>query len=138
MNVNKYIGIPYKHGGYNFDGCDCWGLVRLFYQEEFNLTLATESYEETWWKSPDGTVYPNLIKKNEGFLLDLDADNWQLGDVMVFNILSENGKPNHAGVWIPKDEKVLHVQEGSMAVSEPLNRYLYTKLKEVYRHASRL
>ena len=38
-DVSKYIGIPYLSGGAGFDGCDCWGLVRLFYATEFNVML---------------------------------------------------------------------------------------------------
>ena len=28
----KYLPIPYQLHGRNFDGCDCWGLVLLFYK----------------------------------------------------------------------------------------------------------
>ena len=36
---NKYVGIPYAPGMSSRDGCDCWGLVRLVYREEFGTLL---------------------------------------------------------------------------------------------------
>ena len=35
----RYIGLPYVIGGRTREGLDCWGLLRLFYQEEKNITL---------------------------------------------------------------------------------------------------
>lgn len=38
-DIAKYIGIAYTQGHASFDGCDCWGLVRLFYQTELAISL---------------------------------------------------------------------------------------------------
>uniref|UniRef100_A0A6H1ZFW9 Putative tail protein n=1 Tax=viral metagenome TaxID=1070528 RepID=A0A6H1ZFW9_9ZZZZ len=39
MKYTKYHRIPYLEGGSSFQGVDCWGLVRLFYREEFGVNL---------------------------------------------------------------------------------------------------
>lgn len=35
----KYVGIPYKIGGDDLSGADCWGLVRLVLRAELGLEM---------------------------------------------------------------------------------------------------
>lgn len=43
----KYLGIPYQHNSSTFKGCDCLGLLRLIYREEYGITLPEYSnYQE--------------------------------------------------------------------------------------------
>ena len=51
IDTNKYLGIPYKHGGDSIDtGVNCYGLVKLFYFQEFNISLYDYRYDENWDK----------------------------------------------------------------------------------------
>ncbi len=37
--LDKYYTIPYKPNGYDFDGCDCFGLLWLWYKNELGIDL---------------------------------------------------------------------------------------------------
>ena len=39
VNLVKYMSIPYIWGGSSFSGADCYGLVVLFYKEQFKLNI---------------------------------------------------------------------------------------------------
>lgn len=39
IDYSKYLGIPYQAGGRDFQHCDCWGLVRLFLLNEFEIEI---------------------------------------------------------------------------------------------------
>ena len=34
-----YIGIPYKDKGRTFNGCDCYGLLMLYYKKELGIEI---------------------------------------------------------------------------------------------------
>lgn len=37
--INDFIGIPFVSKGRTFRGCDCYGLVSLYYKEVLNIEL---------------------------------------------------------------------------------------------------
>jgi len=37
--LNKYIGIPFEDKRFDFNGCDCYGLVSLIYKQDLNIDL---------------------------------------------------------------------------------------------------
>ena len=41
--TRPFIGIPWRAGGSDFDGCDCWGLVRLVIAERTGIVLPNYS-----------------------------------------------------------------------------------------------
>lgn len=38
-SINKYIGIPFEDGGRTMNGADCFGLVKVYYQNEKDIDL---------------------------------------------------------------------------------------------------
>lgn len=46
--VKNYVGIPFKSGGRTYEGCDCYGLVRLIFLNEYSMKLPSLSgkYED--------------------------------------------------------------------------------------------
>ncbi|QKF72792.1 hypothetical protein AFAEC_0601 [Aliarcobacter faecis] len=37
--IDKFIGIPFVSRGRSFKGCDCYGLVKLYYKEVLNIEI---------------------------------------------------------------------------------------------------
>lgn len=123
MNYNKYIGLPYASNGRDESGIDCWGLVRLFYKQEYNIELP--SYTEEYSGAYDSRILD---------MMDLYKNNWaqvqqpEVGSVIVFNIL---GEPFHVGVYVGED-KFIHARDGMDSVVESINSPRWTKRIEGY------
>jgi cell wall-associated NlpC family hydrolase len=97
--INKIIGTPWVNRAYGFDGCDCFGLVYLyFYKVKGVMQDLTPEY---------------LNNKNfsDAFQAQLNSGSWikvdrPAGDEVVF--MCFNGDmPMHCGVMINRNE-VLH------------------------------
>lgn len=123
MNYNKYIGLPYASNGRDESGIDCWGLVRLFYKQEYNIELP--SYTEEYSGAYDSRILD---------MMDLYKNNWaqvqqpEVGSVIVFNIL---GEPFHVGVYVGED-KFIHARDGMDSVLESVNSPKWVKRIEGY------
>ena len=123
MKYNKYIGLPYASNGRDESGIDCWGLVRLFYKQEYNIELP--SYTEEYSGAYDTRILD---------MMDIYKNNWaqvqqpEVGSVIVFNIL---GEPFHVGIYVGED-KFIHARDGMDSVVESVNSPRWTKRIEGY------
>lgn len=111
---NDYVGIPFADRGRERDALDCWGLVRLVYENERGITLP--SYE---W------VYHDVgkdCKDISAAIVDQSAAYWQPAtkagarefDVVIIRM---RGLPMHVGL-VTKQGYMLHCIEGSGTVHE--------------------
>lgn len=125
MNLNKYIGLPYKNLGRDFNGVDCWGLVYLVFKEEKEIILPdyTElKYDEKWYK-------------NENHILDNISNEWlevhkpyQKFDALIFyNVGINYNIANHIGLYIGED-KILHILENRHSAINRLDQFWLSKL----------
>ncbi len=97
--IDKIIGTPWVNRAYGFDGCDCFGLVYLYYSQVLELipTLTDE--------------YLSKYNFTVAFQCQLDAGEWMKvdrpdGDEVVF-VCFEGDVPLHCGVMIDRNN-VLH------------------------------
>lgn len=109
-DLNKYIDIPYVEGACGWDGCNCYGLFRLFKEHEQGILLPALEQEE----SRGGDVIANYIDRVSAKMFR-KVQTPRFGDGVVFDI---SGQPRHIGIIIDHRE-MLHVEKGSDSCIEP-------------------
>ena len=112
MWSNKYIGIPFQEKGRDFSGLDCWGLVRLIYDQEFDIKLP--SFAEQYNDTNDSEHLQDLIAQyKEGW----EPCEAQEGHLVLFRLL---GAESHVGICID-ETRFIHVRENQSVVIENLD-----------------
>ena len=132
MWYNKYIGLPYKDGGRDTEGLDCWGLVRLVYKDKYEIDLP--SFTNSYTTTNDREHLHELIARHKEY--------WELttepeeGSVVLMRVLGTN---THVGIYLG-NSKFLHIRENTQAVVESIDSSTwkhriigYFKYKERYR-----
>jgi len=132
MDLDRYLGIPYRDRGRDRQGCDCWGLVRLVYGELLGIELP--SGIEGYGSALDRAAVHRTIAAGLG--------DWHCvpeGEDLALDIalLSRGGEACHVGL-VTLHGWVLHTREGCDSVQEPLRRLerLGYRLEGFYRHGS--
>lgn len=110
--VNEYIGLPYRSHGRDRYGVDCWGLIRLIYQEQYGLTLP--SYTEAYRTAEDEEEIGALMHAHRGGWLEIPLVGAQAGDVLLIRM---RGQPMHVGLVLDTPW-FLHVHAGTDTVVE--------------------
>lgn len=103
-DLNRYIEIPYKKGACGWDGCNCYGLLRLFYRHEKGIELPALEHEE----EKGGEVIADWINKIIAQLWE-PTESPVFADGVAFDI---SGRPRHIGIIIDRDW-MLHVERGA-------------------------
>lgn len=89
-----YIGIPFKSGGRDKSGLDCYGLVRLVYIEQFDATLP--DLRDLYKNALDTNETAPLYQKYAPLLRGDKSNCPKPGDVAV---ILERGLPTHLGIY---------------------------------------
>lgn len=124
--IDKYLGIPYKHRGRTLEGLDCWGFLKLIYQDlGFSLfDIEDLTYEKTW--AVHGNDYFKLNSKNDW----IKNTTPQVLDGVLF--LNNKGIANHAGV-ILKNRKFIHAARCGIIISRLNDRIWRERIEGFYR-----
>lgn len=135
MNLEQYVGLPFKDHGRDRKGLDCWGLVLLVYKEQFGILLPDlgDSYIDTSAKSRADIQKMVCNVALEEWAMDVTEFPRKQGDVLVFK---RGNIETHVGLWV-REHIMLHVEYG---VSTTLERYddfrWRPKLSRILRHAN--
>ena len=110
LDLTPFVGIPFRDRGASFDGCDCYGLVRLFHREHFDRDLP---------------VAPCVVKEGDEAAgdpawrkIDRAAEDVKLGDVALIR----GARTLHCGLLVDA-RRILHVSIMSTSVVEQLSRF---------------
>lgn len=131
MDISKYIGLPYKPMGREYEGVDCFGLVYLIYRDVLQIDIPTyvddysdpHNKDEVSWALSKGASEERWKKVLKPKPMD----------VVVFSIY---GFPAHCGVFIG-DDRFVHSIKGSDSCVEKLSDLTWAKrVSGIYRWAN--
>lgn len=102
---NKYIHIPFKEKGRSIEGCDCYGLGKIIYEQELNLILPSfdNLYEHTCDKNTVSKTIENVHRK-----LFKNVNSPEPFDFIILNVF---GLPMHIGI-VTKSNYMIHCIKG--------------------------
>lgn len=127
-HVNDFVGIPWKQGGNDKHGADCWGLTVLVMREVYGIDI-----KEYNGSKASGDELTNIIES------ELASEKWQTptlpkaGD-MVMMYDRGTGLPGHMGVFVDNGN-VLHSPDHDGSNSMPRTSAIHPirLLKNVFR-----
>ena len=84
----KYIGVPFKESGTNFDGADCINLTKLFVEDQLSVKVKN--------LPPDTIKAQRNNEKYLSLLEDIPFDSIIPGDILFFSI----GSKWHCAIYV--------------------------------------
>ena len=115
IDLSRFVGIKYVPYGRSFDGCDCYGLIYLFYREAYSIELPTydgcydlgdadkirelvnrEKQQQTSSTSQTGIIWQRINVLQASF-----------GDVLLFHSVNVG---YHVGIAL-NDRRMLHTTQ---------------------------
>ncbi|WP_322070991.1 C40 family peptidase [Paraburkholderia bannensis] len=106
--IAPLIDRQFAHGVH-----DCYAIVRDWYRLERDVVLPDFERRDDWWDDGHSSLY--LENYRAAGFEDVGAEaELAIGDVLLMQIRSRNGVPNHAGVYIG-DGHFLHHMHGRLS-----------------------
>lgn len=112
MNLDRFIGLPFVAGGRGPKAVDCWGLVKLYLEQQHGV-MSLPGYAG----SDPRSAIAEAMAAADWSRTDAPRD----GDVVVMltPIGGSRVAPLHVGVMVSQ-KHVLHVDEGAVSLCLPL------------------
>ena len=127
MNVDVFVGIPILSKGRTATGCDCYGLVRLIYQQEgIELPLLLD-YDNT----TDRAVMTGMVARQPLLIGFKKVETPQPLDVLV---IRQGGWNCHLAVVLD-ERRMIHSEAGKGSAVELYSRpHIKPRIKEIWRY----
>jgi len=123
LDYSKYVGIPYKFGGCDLSGADCWGLVCMVLSDLYGKELPRYQTSETSRED-----LAALIQQQKHTVRQVKVA--QPGDIIVLTIV---GQPCHTGIVVSLG-RMLHTLAGHDSALEFYTASRWSKrIEGVYR-----
>lgn len=122
--------IPYKLGGRDSSGMDCWGLLVIAYVKLFSIELP--SYADTVWAVSKSGLTSEDIKQHIacGEIFSC-VDIPRYGDMVLLNIM---GNPVHIGMML-NDKIMIHTSNSTGIATEDIRGVKWKRrVQGFYRH----
>jgi cell wall-associated NlpC family hydrolase len=120
--LNRYIGKPYKYGGRDIDGMDCYGLLVLIFKERYSTNLPDWLVDEIDLKGRSGQI-ADVVCSGKWTEMEEAAD----GDIAV---CYRTKLAHHIGLYYGGG--VIHCSEGLGVVYQPRHTFESNYVKVVY------
>ena len=135
---SKYSGIPFVTRGRDAKGLDCWGLIKLIYQQELGIQIEDFSDKYDLVSDADAIEGCALVEKQNWIKVG-DLNQYsppyiaQPFDVVLFNIF---GRPVHVGLVVCPYH-FIHSPEDDMSRFERYtDRSWARRVEGFYRHVA--
>ncbi len=102
----SYI-VPLEGREYAFGVLDCYTLVQDWYQRERGIALPHFERRDAWWNDGKSDLFTEHFC-DAGFAVVPLGEPLQVGDVILMEIKSKNGVPNHSGVLLGRNHLLHH------------------------------
>lgn len=131
MDLSGYVGLPWRDGGRNLDGLDCYGLLALVYHSELCLDLPSYTYPT----AEDSRAIASLIDGELSPWHEIPSGAETYLDAVL---MLEAGLARHIGL-VASPGYVLHMRPGFDSVIETYRGgKLRRRIAGFFRHEDRL
>jgi cell wall-associated NlpC family hydrolase len=121
--VQRYIGIPFKDLGYDFNGCNCWGLVHLVLKERAGIEV--NPYSDVSARERDLAAYCFGVES---------VDWFEVKQPKVYDVVLIRGEPLHTGIVVAPGW-LLHVWRAPASIAMTFdNPRIRARISAFYRN----
>ncbi|OGO06514.1 MAG: hypothetical protein A2Y92_00780 [Chloroflexi bacterium RBG_13_57_8] len=127
-DLSRYCSIPFRDMGPGWDGCDCWGLVLLFYKTELGIDLQSHGGEYAGVKDMASITKIAEAERKKWSVVDPPG---MPGDVVEMPLLRRGF---HVGV-VAAPGLILHIEENGFARVVPEKSFrVASRIKRYWRY----